>query len=143
MIRAATLADCETLAQLDARCNPSAWSAAQFQAACTSAHDTVLISENDAGELLGFIVWQTVLDEMELHLIATSPEHRRRGVASQLLTTLFQTAQQQAITRILLEVRASNTGAQQLYTQYGFIEIARRKHYYAGLEDAVMMEKVC
>lgn len=143
MIRRATTADCATLAELDLRCNPSAWTLAQFQAACESSHNVVLIEQNEMGDVRGFIVWQTVLDEMELHLIATAPEYRRQGIASALLAQLFQAACEQAIYRILLEVRASNLAAQQLYAQHGFAEIARRKNYYGGTEDAVIMEKIC
>lgn len=139
MMRSATVDDAVALAQLDAQCNPSAWTIAQFTSACQS--DNVYLLETDDGELQGLIVWQTILDEMELHLIATAPEYRRQGLASQLLTLMMQMAQSQAISRILLEVRASNVGAQALYVQHGFSEIARRKNYYGGVEDAIIMEK--
>lgn len=142
-IRLATLHDCATLAAIDAHDNPSAWTAKQFQAACESAHDTVLIAENESGECSGFIVWQTLLDEIELHLIATAPAFRRQGVASQLLANLFQAACDGCATRILLEVRDSNHSAQTFYTQHGFHTIGRRKHYYQSKEDAVIMEKKC
>lgn len=139
MMRSATVNDAVALAQLDAQCNPSAWTIAQFTLACQS--DNVYLLETNDGELQGLIVWQTILDEMELHLIATAPEYRRQGLASQLLTLMMQMAQSQAISRILLEVRASNVGAHALYAQHGFSEIARRKNYYGGVEDAIIMEK--
>lgn len=141
MMRLATRDDAPKLANLDAQCNPSAWTVQQFQAACE--HDTVCLSENEKGDVLGFIVWQTLFDEMELHLIATHPEYRRCGVASDLLAQMFQAACEQRITRILLEVRASNVGAQALYERHGFVLIARRKNYYGGVEDALIMEKTC
>lgn len=142
-IRPATLADCAPLAQIDAHDNPSAWSVAQFQAACQSLHDKVCVCENGQGEIVGFAVWQGILDEMELHLIATAPQHRRQGVATALLAHLFQAACNRAAQRILLEVRAGNVGAQALYRQHGFHEIGRRKRYYQNQEDAVLMEKSC
>ena len=98
---------------------------------------------NEYGECMGFIVWQTICDEMELHLIATVPKFRRQGVARALLAQMFQAARHQQISRILLEVRVSNVVAQTLYTQFGFHEIALRKRYYNNTEDAVIMEKIC
>ncbi|MBG8978627.1 ribosomal-protein-alanine N-acetyltransferase, partial [Neisseria meningitidis] len=45
----------------------------------------VFCSRGNNGILSSFIVWQNLPDESELHLIATAPECRRRGVASALL----------------------------------------------------------
>lgn len=142
-IRPATLNDCAILAMIDAQDNPSAWSPKQFQAACESPQDTVLLMENRAGNVMGLIVWQCVFDEMELHLIATETAHRRLGVASALLASMFQAAQLSAVQRIFLEVRERNVGAQALYLQHGFQIIGRRKQYYQGVEDAILMEKRC
>lgn len=140
-VRSATLNDITALAALDAHCNPHPWSEKHFQAAVQSPHNTVLLAEN-GGILQGFIVWQQVLDEMELHLIATAPEYRRQGLAAHLLQQMFQAAEQQQVTRIFLEVRAGNTAARQLYLQNGFTQTALRPNYY-GAEDAVLMEKIC
>ena len=75
-IRTAALEDCPALAALDARCNPSPWSAAQFQTALHSPHDYVVVLEGAGQTLAGFAVWQTLFDESELHLIATEPALR-------------------------------------------------------------------
>ena len=39
----------------------------------------------------------------------------------------------------MLEVRASNFGAQQLYEQLGFKKVGLRRRYYANGEDAILM----
>ena len=80
-IRPATSADCAALAAIDRAGNPAPWSAAQFQTALNSRFDTVLLAEHQ-GRSAAFIVWQTVADESELHLIATAPESRRLGLAA-------------------------------------------------------------
>lgn len=143
-IRPAVAADSAFLADIDRCSNPSPWSAKQFQAAIDSRLDTVLVSEVE-GAIAGFIVWQSVCDESELHLIATAPTYRQQGVAAALLLQWFQTASLQKITRLFLEVRASNQAAQNLYRKYGFQESGRRKAYYSladgGREDAVLMDK--
>ena len=78
-----------------------------------------------------------------MHLIATAPERRLQGLATQLLEQLFQAACAQNSNRILLEVRADNHAAQRLYHKHGFTAIATRKRYYSNGDDAIIMEKQC
>lgn len=143
-IRPAHTNDMTALAQLDLRCNPHAWSEKMFQSALSSPNDTIFIIENieNAQEIIGFIVWQNILDELELHLIATAPEYRRQGIATLLINQMIDFSKENQIQRIFLEVRASNEAAQALYQRFGFVATARRKNYY-GTEDAVLMEKKC
>lgn len=144
-IRRAVYADCEELAALDAVCNPSAWTQHQFESALVSPSEQVFLAEKDGG-IAAFIVWQNLPDESELHLIATAPECRRRGVASALLEYWFAHLPEDT-QRLLLEVRAGNTAAQALYAAHGFTDAGRRKNYYrtadGKTEDAVLMEKIC
>ena len=139
-IRPATVADIPALASLDQQTNPHPWTANQLQAAHQPPIRTLLIAENDQ-QIIGYIAWQHIQDEIELHLIATAPSHRQQGIASQLMQQLIATAQQHHA-RIILEVRASNHIAQALYRKHQFTPIATRKNYY-GNEDAIIMEKTC
>ena len=139
-IRPATPADIPALASLDQQTNPHPWTANQFQAAHRPPIHTLLIAERDQ-QIIGYIAWQHIQDEIELHLIATAPSHRQQGIASQLMQQLIATAQQHHA-RIILEVRASNHIAQALYRKHQFTPIATRKNYY-GNEDAIIMEKTC
>ena len=139
-IRPATVADIPALASLDQQTNPHPWTANQFQAAHQPPIRTLLIAENDQ-QIIGYIAWQHIQDEIELHLIATAPSHRQQGIASQLMQQLIATAQQHHA-RIILEVRAGNHTAQALYRKHQFAPIATRKNYY-GNEDAIIMEKTC
>lgn len=144
-IRRASPSDCAALAALDAVCNPSAWTQRQFESALVSPSEQVFLAEKD-GRLAAFIVWQNLPDESELHLIATAPECRRRGIASALLRHWFANLPE-GTQRLLLEVRAGNTATQALYTAHGFSIAGRRKNYYrtadGKTEDAVLMEKIC
>ncbi|MBF0803046.1 ribosomal protein S18-alanine N-acetyltransferase [Neisseria sp. WF04] len=147
IIRPALPADCPVLAALDAQCNPSPWSAAQFQTALNNRFDSVTVLAEADGTIGGFAVWQTLCGESELHLIATAPVRRRAGLASRLMAAWFHTAAVQHAERLFLEVRAANLAAQALYRKHGFSEYGRRKAYYplpGGVwEDAVLMEKLC
>lgn len=141
-MRAATSADIAQLAQLEALCNPSPWSAKQLrQALCAPNH--IWVHPDDNGHISAMLVWQTVVDEAEIHLIDTHPDCRRQGLAQDLLATLYATACRENLHRILLEVRAGNTAALALYHANGFIECGRRRGYYAEAEDAILMERPC
>ena len=139
-IRPAPPADIPALASIDQQTNPHPLTAKQFQAAHQPPIRTLLIAEQNQ-HIIGYIAWQHIPDEIELHLIATAPSHRQQGIASQLMQQLIATAQQHHA-RIILEVRASNHIAQALYRKHQFTPIATRKNYY-GNEDAIIMEKTC
>ena len=146
IVRLAHPSDSATLAALDAQCNPSPWSEKQFAACIGHANETVLLAEQGK-ELAGLIVWQTVLNEAELHLIDTAPARRRQGVASLLLAHMLKQSAAKNIRRIFLEVRSSNRAAFALYQQHGFIPSGSRPGYYprpdGSREDALPMEKLC
>lgn len=55
-----------------------------------------------------------------VHGMRTAVSHRRRGLALRVLTTLAQEARIRGYERIVLQVEASNTSAQQLYAGCGF-----------------------
>ena len=81
-------------------------------------------------KLVGFIFISTVLDEAELLQIGIMPECRGAGLAGQLITACLPLLKGQAIERLMLEVRESNTAARSLYQRFGFVEEGRRKNYY-------------
>ncbi len=59
-----------------------------------------------------------------------------------MLNHLTEIAVRLGSRRLFLEVRPTNTAALALYRGAGFVEIARRKHYYrarGGREDAIVL----
>ena len=116
-----------------------AWSEAEFSAMLSAGN--ALSVTCDAG----FAVGHVILDEAELFLIMTQPEHRNQGVGHRILATFEQQAFQNAVRRIILEVAHTNTAARALYSANGYQQIAVRKNYYTfpngSHADAVVMEK--
>ena len=55
------------------------------------------------------------------------------------MSTLASTAIERGCAAWTLEVRASNTAAQELYRQFGFVPAGVRKRYYENTEDAIVM----
>lgn len=63
--------------------------------------------------------------------MATSPAHRRLGVASAVLRALAEQAQRRDVTQLYLAVMAGNDGAEALYERAGF----RTAHEYSYFTD--------
>jgi len=82
------------------------------------------------GQLLGFVFYQLLFEQAEILQIATDPAQRRRGYAAKLLTQSSACLLDRDIEKLLLEVRASNHSAINLYQQLGFSLDGRRKNYY-------------
>ena len=93
-----------------------------------------------AGAVCGYIGFWIVFEELHVLNVAVHPDWRRRGVATRLVHTVFEMAIAKGVIRALLEVRASNLPAQQLYARFGFQPIARRSGYYTQpSEEALIM----
>ncbi len=73
--------------------------------------------------------------------IGVAPEHRRRGLAEQMLSRLEQSLKAKKVGAIVLEVRISNVAAQNLYKRSGFSIVQRISHYYNNGEDGYLMMK--
>lgn len=74
--------------------------------------------------------------------LAVLPGYRGRGYARVLLDRLEQVAARHQATEILLEVKADNEAARQLYAASGFVRVAvRRRYYQPGGTDALVLRK--
>ena len=132
--------------RIDMLASPSPWTEEQFLSSCDAANTTgqSLVSECD-GHLVGFVVYNSVLDEGSIHNIAVLPEHQRQGLAVDLLTATFLAMKEAGVCRCLLDVRESNAAAIGLYSKLGFNSDGLRRNYYRsaeGREDAVLMSKL-
>lgn len=91
----------------------------------------------------GFILIRAVADEAEILTLAVAPEHRRRGVAAQLLEEACRMLRAGGTHRLFLEVADDNAAARGLYEKYGFAATGRRARYYDrgphARVDAVVM----
>ncbi len=97
-----------------------------------------------AGEkaVIGSLTLWDVAGEGEIANVAVLPKFWRQGVARALMQTALDKAAQLGLTRIMLEVRASNEPAQRLYRSFGFVEEGRRPRYYSNGEDALLMSLI-
>jgi ribosomal-protein-alanine N-acetyltransferase len=90
--------------------------------------------------ILGYGGFWIMADEAHISTIAVRSEHRRRGVGELLLVAMMDRATELNAEVMTLEVRVSNTTAQNLYRKYGFHQVGLRRGYYSdNREDALIM----
>lgn len=90
--------------------------------------------------IIGYVGFWLMAGEAHISTVAVSPEYRRRSFGELILVFTLETAMEMSAHEATLEVRASNTGAQELYLKYGFVQVGRRKGYYTDdNEDALIM----
>lgn len=92
------------------------------------------------GMISGMLVAWLLVDEAHIATIATHPAFRRQGIAGRLLSHALIEMRREGATHSVLEVRASNTAALEMYRRFGFVESGRRPHYYRDNdEEAILM----
>ena len=69
------------------------------------------------------------------------PEHRRRGIARELLARVEDSAREAGALSIWLHVDTENTPALQLYKAHGYSQQGREEHYYGRRRSAYIYSK--
>lgn len=94
------------------------------------------------GVVIGYAGVWIILDEGHITNIAVHPDYRGMGVGSKIVEALVRTSKREGATALTLEVRKTNTVAQNLYRRYGFEPVGIRPKYYGDNgEDAIIMWK--
>lgn len=93
----------------------------------------------DGNEIVGYGGVMFVVDDAHVTNIAVAARRQRQGIASRLLAELAWDAIDHGCVALTLEVRVSNTAAQALYREFGFVPAGVRKRYYENVEDAIVM----
>jgi len=101
--------------------------------------DSTYIVVRKNQEIVGFAgVWD---DTYNMHItnIVVKKSYRRKGIGEILLKKLIQITEEKNKETITLEVNEQNTIAQNLYLKNGFKIMGKRKKYYNGTDDAIIM----
>jgi ribosomal-protein-alanine N-acetyltransferase len=131
----------EAIARLEKVCFSDPWSANSIASEVYNPLSLWLVALEDE-HLIGYVGSQSVLGWADMMNLAVDPDHRRLGVAEQLVLELIRQLKENQVTCLTLEVRLSNTSAISLYTKLGFCEVGRRPGYYHNpREDALILRK--
>jgi [ribosomal protein S18]-alanine N-acetyltransferase len=87
----------------------------------------------------GMLLGRVAGDEAEVLTVAVAPEARRQGIAMDLLHAALAEIRTRGGRAVFLEVSPGNGAARALYQQFGFVEVGRRRGYYADGSDALVL----
>jgi len=134
-------ADLDAVLAIEQQVHSHPWTRGNFSDALKSGY-LCKVYETGDGAMLGYAILMPGVDEAELLDIAIAAPHQQRGWGRKLLDEMFVLARRRNLQRMVLEVRASNLPAINLYRKAGFADIGLRREYYPaenGREDAILM----
>ncbi|HET6196746.1 MAG TPA: ribosomal protein S18-alanine N-acetyltransferase [Acetobacteraceae bacterium] len=136
MIVRASAAHAAALAAIHAAAFPprEAWGEEAISLQVALPGHIALIDES-GGMLLG----RLAADEAEVLTLAVAPSVRRQGIATALLRAAAAEMKARGAARLFLEVATGNAAALALYRREGFVEVGRRRRYYADRSDALVL----
>lgn len=136
-LRKMTKDDIDSVVDLEIECFQTPWGREIIEP-CMEDEKYVYLVLCEDNRIIGYCCVYVFDDTCEIFRIAITRAYRRRGYGYQAIKEIIPVAKEKNATRILLEVRASNTPAINLYEKCGFVKYGKRANYYGGGEDAVL-----
>lgn len=131
--------DVPRIMEIERQCFASPWHESAYLAELANRSAYYIVARV-GDELVGYSGMWVIMDEAHITTIGVDPRYRGRKIGEQILVAILEEAQRRGARRATLEVRESNTVAQNLYHKYGFVPAAIRRGYYSDNgENAVVM----
>lgn len=142
VLRPMRLADLATVMELEEELfAPDTWTAAMYREELALTDTRHYLVAEDEGTVVGYAGLIAYDDEAHVATIGVTRSRQGEGIGARLLDALLAEADRRSPV-VLLEVRADNEHAQELYRRRGFAEIGRRRGYYQPSgTDAVVMRR--
>lgn len=139
-LRSMVPADIPAVHALELRLFPvDAWPLQMFADELAQSETRRYLVAESGGAIVGYAGLMCIEPIADVQTIAVVPEQEGRGIGSALLTELIRESRRRHAADVLLEVRADNPRAQQLYRRFGFEQIHIRPRYYRDGVDALIM----
>jgi ribosomal-protein-alanine N-acetyltransferase len=133
----------EQIMQIEKASFPTPWTNGMFLAELTSPRAYHFVATRQGSQeniVLSYIFFWMFMKEVHILNLATHPDFRKLGIAFSLLLFVLNFAYKRGAVLYLLEVRADNQDAVNLYRKVGFASWGVRKKYYADTnEDGIIM----
>lgn len=142
--RGMTVPDLDDVMLVEASAYSFPWTRGNFIDSLAAGYLTELL-EGEGGEVLGYFVAMTGVDELHLLNVTVAPAWQGLGLGQQLMASLHAQGRALHLASCWLEVRVSNARARALYRRLGYAEVGLRRAYYPAAgrrEDAVVMSLV-
>ena len=117
------------------------WNANILKSELESSLSKYIVAIDDKNDLVGFAGIIILPDDTEITNIVVKKSNRKQGIGKLLLEELINMSIKENKPIISLEVNEKNIPAISLYEGFDFIKVGRRKKYYNGEDDAIIMSK--
>lgn len=138
--------DLRRVLAIESQVYPRPWTRNVFESELQQARDgrRYYLAALDGRRLVGYggvMFVDERLSDGEAHVtnVAVDPSRWRAGVGRALMVALMSSARERGCNAMSLEVRVTNTAAQELYRRLGFAPAGVRKRYYENTDDAIVM----
>ena len=132
--------DIQAVVAIETEAFSTPWQAETFEGLLDRDTVELLVMTDETEGVVGYAVVWCVLDQGELANLAIAPSRRGSGLGAALLRQVITVSRERGVTKLFLEVRASNRRAIDLYLGFGFAEVGVRRNYYDDpREDALVM----
>ena len=141
-IRTMSYADLKSVISVEKKAYPHPWTLGIFRDCLRIGYNAWVMTLDK--EIIGYGIVMLSPGEAHILNICIEPGFQKKGLGRYLLRHILKKSKQTDVDMVLLEVRRSNTTAQQLYQSEGFHELGVRKAYYPadnGREDAIILAK--
>lgn len=141
-LRLMSEADIPSVMAIEVRAYPFPWTIGNLRDCLKSNYFACVLE--DGQNMIGYALMSMAAGEAHVLNICIHPDQQGKGLGRTLLHCLEGTARENSVEMLLLEVRASNKVAIQLYESMGFNELGCRENYYPakkGREDALVLAR--
>ncbi len=90
---------------------------------------------------VGLICFRIIEWESELLNLCIHPQYRQKGLGRWLMKFYIDFCNRRGVKKYYLEVDPLNLPAVHLYQSFAFQEFGKRKNFYQGKHDALLMER--
>ncbi len=132
--------DIDEILEIERTSFPSPWTREAFLAELKERDSSCFLVAKSEGRVVGYAGFWITFDEAHITNLAVHPEYRKKKIGERLIRFLLKLAVSKGAERATLEVRPSNSPAQNLYKKFGFEVGGIQKGYYSDTgEDALIM----
>ena len=139
IIRPMIIDDVDEVYIVEEDCFVDPWSKDSIRKELKNNLARYLVAQLD-NKIVGYVGVWFVVDEGHITNVAVHSDYRGKKIGDRLVKEMVGLCKENKLVAMTLEVRASNTVAQNLYRKYGFKMGGIRKEYYSdNKEDAIIM----
>ncbi len=136
--------DLEAVQRIAATNSVNPWTTQMFQEEMGNPLSHCYILEDGAssgGSVLGFLCFRVIGEESELLNLGVHPDHQRRGRGRALMDYYHRFCREAKVKTSYLEVDGSNRHALHLYESLSYQAVGKRKRFYQGKRDALVLKR--